>query len=478
MTLTKFGVTLLLLITVVIYVQDLWAASDDRKEPEESVPHEAESPSRLSSEAIPLQLNDVPDRPRLLPEVLGIPLGDTFLGTGPLGKEFTLPTGAVWRPSLWIFGQLRTAVQTFDNGITRNSEWANRLDLFGNLKLSASERILIGFRPLDQDGNFTSYEFEPNTNARGEWNANINTLFFEGDFGEIFPNLDVADTKALDLGFSVGRQPLFFQNGQLIQDIIESIGITRNNLLIPGASNVRVTALYGWNNVNRDDNDDDQSAQLFGLFTETDFAFSTVDIDLVFVEAPKSTGDAFFVGASGIQRIGPLNTTFQVNSSFPLDGETPQTSRGTLLFGETSWTPPHTHDILYLNAFWGIDQFSSAARDFAAGGPLGRVGILFEAVGLGRYGSALSNRANDAAGGSLGYQMFFEETRKQLIVEIGGRDNTHKTPVVANRGAAAVAARYQQAFGQHLVVQFDSFGSIQEDRNPGFGGRLECRINF
>ena len=223
-------------------------------------------------------------------------------------------------------------------------------------------------------------------------------MFFEGDFGEIFPNLDVEDTKALDIGFSVGRQRLFFQNGQLIQDTIDSIGLTRNNLLIPGTSNVRVTALFGWNNVNRDDNQDDQDAQLFGLFTETDLSYSTVDIDMVFIKADDDTGDAFFAGISGIQRIGPFNTTFQVNSSFPFDGETPQTSRGTLLFSEMSWTPPHTDNILYLNAFWGIDQFSSAARNFAAGGPLGRVGILFEAVGLGRYGSALNNRANDTAG--------------------------------------------------------------------------------
>ena len=56
---------------------------------------------------------------------------------------------------------------------------------------------------------------------------------------------------------------------------------------------------------------------------------------------------------------------------------------------------------------------------------MGRTGILFAAVGLGRYGAALGNRADNAVGGSLGYQMFFKRTRQQLIVELGGRKHTN-----------------------------------------------------
>ncbi len=442
--------------------------------------HLSESESRISDEALPLQIDAVPDRPKLVTELLPVPLGDSFLGSGPLGWEFTLPTGAVWRPSLWIFGTYRTAIQSFDSGpAERVTEWTNRLDLFGNLKLSGSERILIGIRPLDQDGNFSSYQFHPDKDAEGEFNANIRTLFFEGDFGEIFPNLDTADGRALDLGFSVGRQPLFFQNGQLIQDSIDAVGITKNNIPFPGTSNARMTAIFGWNNVNRNDNQDDQNAKLFGLFTEIDFPISTVDIDMVFVSSDNDAGDAIFGGISGVQRIGPLNTTFQINTSYPLDDETMQTSRGTLLFSEISWVPPRSHNIVYLNAFWGIDQFSSAARNFAAGGPLGRVGILFASVMLGEYGSPLSNQAADAVGGSLGYQAFFGVTRnKQLILEIGGRDNTQKTSILRNRGAAAIGARYQQAFWQRFTVQFDLFGAIQEDRKDAHGARMELSMRF
>ena len=264
----------------------------------------------------------------------------------------------------------------------------------------------------------------------------VRTLFFEGDVGEIFSNLDVGDTRMLDIGFSVGRQAVLFQDGILINSgglgNPDAVSLVRNNLQLPGTSNVRISVFYAWDNVYRDDNRLDRDAQLFGLFTETDFPLTTIDLDLVYLESGKDTGDAFFAGIRGVQRIGPFNTTFTLNTSFPTERETPQTSRGTLLFNEISWTPPHTKDFLYLNAFWGIGEFSSAIRGPETGGSLGRTGILFDAVELGRYGAALGNRADNAVGGSLGYQAFFNRTRQQLIVELGGRKNTNDQ--VGHRG--------------------------------------------
>ena len=76
-------------------------------------------------------------------------------------------------------------------------------------------------------------------------------LFFEGELGELFPNLDQDDRRRLDLGLSVGRQPISFQDGLLINDFIDAVGVTRNNLSPGGAVNLRFTGLYGWNQVNR-----------------------------------------------------------------------------------------------------------------------------------------------------------------------------------------------------------------------------------
>ncbi|HIA13758.1 MAG TPA: hypothetical protein EYN18_05860 [Nitrospirales bacterium] len=458
-------------------------SEDDNKHQEES---KDESASRLSDESLPLQIEEVPQRPRLFLE-----FGDRFLDSGALGPEFTLPTGAVWRPSLWVFGEYRTAVQTFERGFmaggempddTRTSEWANRLDIFGNLKLSGTERILVAFRPLDRDNRFSGNLFEPEKDFEDELNAVVRTLFFEGDFGEIFPGLDEGDTRALDIGFSVGRQPLLFQEGLLISTgglgNTDAVGLVRNNLQLPGTSNARLTALYGWDNIYRDDNRLDREAQLFGLFTETDFPFSTISVDLVYIESGDVTGDAYFAGIQGVQRFGFFNTTLAVNTSIPSDLETQQTSRGTLLSGQVSFTPPRTHNLVYLNGYWGIDQFSSAIRGPDQGGPLGRTGILFEAVGLGRFRPVLSNQADDSAGGSLGHQMFFHGGRRQLVMEVGGRKNTVTGTPLSNRGAIAAAARYQHAIGHHFIPRVDFFGEKQEDRNLSYGARLELLMKF
>src|SRR5207253_8424060 len=116
-----------------------------------------------------------------------------------------------------------------------------------------------------------------------------------------------------------------------------------------------------------------------------------------------------------------------------------------------------------------------------AGGPLGRTGILFAAVGLGRYGSPLNNQAAHAAGGAIGYQMFFGEfRRRQLILEIGGKVPTTAVASADKsfQAAEGIGARFQQAFGRRSVVIFDAFGALRENSRESFGGRLEFLVKF
>ncbi len=427
--------------------------------------------SRLPDKPVPFKSDK--DLPARTPPI--IELGDPFLGSGNLSPGFPLPTGAVWQPRLWVFGSFRSAVQTFDSGdADRISEWANRLNLFANLQLTGTERLLLGMEPLHIRNNFSGYTFENgNEGSDSEFNGRITTLFFEGDFGEIFPNLDPEDARALDYGFSVGRQEIVFQEGMLINDTIDAIGITRNSIRFPGISNLRVTFLYGWNNIHRDDNADDGSAQLFGLFTSTDLPISTVDVDVVLVDADSRTGSLLAGGIGAVQRIGLINTAIRVNGSYAFDDDTAQASDGALIFGEVSWTPEDTHNIAYVNGFVGIDEFSSAARGPTAGGPLGRTGILFAARGLGRFGAPLGNGADDSLGAAIGYQMFFDDKRRQLVLELGGRKDTG-----GGSDSAAIAARVQQAVGRRLVLTLEAFGALKESEDLASGARLESLVKF
>lgn len=429
--------------------------------------------SRISDESVPtINAEGFVQRPKPLLE-----LGNAFLGTGNIEPGTVMPGGAVWQPSLLVFGTYRTAVQAFNAGGETQAEWVNRLDLLANLQLTGTERVLVGIRPLDEDESFTSYQINDDDGWNDGTNIELDTLFFEGDLGELFANADADDFGSNDLGFSVGRQSLLYQGGMLINDNIDSVGITRNTLLPKGGSDFQATFIYGWNEIHRDNNieEDDADVNMYGLFFAADYPTSTINVDFVYINDPDLETDGFYYGASTIQRIGHYNTTFRVLGSSALDEESDAISDGTLLFAEVSWTPAWTDNIVYVNGFWGIDQFSSVARDPSVGGPLGRVGVLFAAVGMGRYGAPLSNRADDSVGAAVGYQMFLGDGfHEQLIFEAGVKQST------VNQGdsLAAIGARYQKALDQHWVLQLDTFGSLQESRDPGYGGRVELRYQF
>ena len=430
-----------------------------------------DSPSRLSDEPIPLQVDQVPTRTAPIFE-----LGDPFLGFGPISRGWNLPTGATWNPSLQLYGGFRSAAQIFDARNQRTSEWANRLDLFANLSLTATERLLVAVRPLDKDGQFTSYQFVPDEDDgwQEELDAEIELLFFEGDFGEIFPDLDRDDSGLLDFGFSVGRQLIQVQDGMLMNDIVDSAGLVRNSLRPAGFSNLRVTGLAAWNDIHRGNNLEDESATIVALLSEADIGKSTVAVDLLYTFSDGTDGDGAYLGVSSTQRIGEYNTAFRAMGSYAVDGDSPSVDSGALIFGEVSWTPHGTIDVTYFNAFAGVEQFTSAARGPDAGGPLGRVGILFEAVGLGRYGAALGNDLSETFGAALGRQWIVADARRQWILEAGFRSDFRGDETAT----AAVAGRLQQAIGSRFIVQMDLFGRIEEGREDGYGARFEFRIKF
>ena len=137
---------------------------------------------------------------------------------------------------------------------------------------------------------------------------------------------------------------------------------------------------------------------------------------------------------------------------------------------------PGNSDIVYLNTYLGIDHYTSAARGPATGGPLGRMGPLNRAVGIGSYGAPVGNKAGDTLGASLGYQHFFDAGAfHQLLVEVGGR-----TPYDggSDKTLGALGAQYQWGFGRGLIFILGGFGSLDEDGETGYGARTELLVKF
>lgn len=465
----------MLLVALLLAASPLFAGGDG----------DSETSSRLSDEAKPLDLEGVPERPKPILE-----LGEPFLGTGTLRKGFTLPTGAVWQPQALVFGSWRTALQSFeadssaDAGAGRVGELATRLDLFLNLQLSGTERLMVGVRALDGDGRFTSYFFEhPDRSLEGEFrdevDADLELFFFEGDFGEIFPNLDREDFAGLDFGFSAGRQNLLFQEGLLINDTVDGIGITRNNWPSDSASNLRATFFYGWDRLDTSFGAE-RDGSLYAVLTSADTRTSTIDADVAYVDADDASGSLLAAGVSAVQRLGRTNSSFRLLGSWATDQVTATATDGYLLFSELSWVPHGTHDLLYVNNFWAIDQYSPAARGVggADAGPLGRAGISFASVDLGSFDAPLSSRAHDVFGGAVGYQRFLDHTRKQVLMELGYRVGTTD----AEADAFAGIVRFQSAAGRRFVWVVDAFAGYRELAGGGsqspYGARLELVVKF
>ena len=496
------------------------------------VDHDGHAGSELSDEYIPLQLSTFPNRPKPLLE-----FGPPFLGTGRIGRGFTMPGGAVWRPSFILFGALRSGVSTIDDGTARSSEWANRIDLFGNLALTGSERFVFGLRPADQTDltglrRFSGYS-SAGSGAGGfsqqfnfDWDT-VTHVFFEGDFGELFPNLDPDDRSGLDLGLSVGRQPISFQDGLLINDFIDAAGVTRNSLRRGGTVNLRFTGLYAWNQIDRHTpltfleaagrpdfplrNVRGAGAQLVGGFTEIDWRSTTAAFDAIYVRGgefentvgPVRAGDGLYAGVSLVGRpgAGAFNTAVRVLTSLPLgdgtqDGDQLEIggpySRGTLLFTEFSWTPHHTDNYFYANGFYANGNYRAAALDPMIPGPLARAGVLFDGPGLGSAPGALSATASNVAGGAFGHQVFSADTRRQLLLEGGVRYSTAEcasTLAICEPDGVAAGLRYQVAVGRRYVLVFDAFAARDSLRDSPLGsdgggsriragGRTEIVVKF
>ncbi len=504
----------------------------DQQDPEAHAEDEEHDDSRITDEYIPLALDGFPQRPKPL-----IELGQPFLGTGNIGSGFTIPGGAVWTPSFVAFGTYRGGLSVIDDGAVRTTQWANRLDFFGNLALTGSERFVFGFRPLDEtvDGQRLFSGYSASTpGERGvvdqlnfDWNT-VSHLFFEGELGELFPGLDDDDRRGLDFGFSVGRQPISFQEGLLINDSIDAVGITRNNFKPGNAVNLRFTGLYSWNEVNRNTpsvttsvrNLEAQSAHLVGGFTEIDFESMTMAIDVIYIRGGEFAGatgpvlasDGLYAGFSAVGRPGSgfKNIALRVVTSVPLGDETPEgsvlgltgndplvvsnpASQGTLVFAETSWTPHHTDNYFYANGFYAIDDYRAAALDPTIPGPLARAGILFEGTGLGQPG-ALSPTASEVVGGAFGHQRFFGALgiRQQLLFEGGGRFSTQECPsdeVMCTPHQVAGGVRYQVAVGRRGVIRVDGFAVREslrgmavrtggDDSRFTVGARAELLVRF
>jgi hypothetical protein len=475
-------------------------------------PEESHSKSRLSEKPKPL-LKEHVQLPERNPPIYEWNL--PFLGPGNIISGFKSPTGAVWQPAFWVFGDFQTSAGAFNDGVNPGRQYAAaRADIYGNLQLTPTERVVIGFTPLSQGGNLGTGVLHVDgqgTSFVNALNPNVQTLFFEGDTRQLFPGIDSNDRNGLDFGFAIGRQWISFQEGIMINDNIQALGITKDTIRIPGLTqDLRITGLYGWADIRRNDTFPDHSAYLLGVFTEMDLRKSIVTFDFAYVGSDNPTdpfgvqrgGSGVYFGASTTQRFGELNTAFRINTSTALDGTGTAVNNGVLLLAELSQTMPSSTNLIYANFFATAGDYTSAARSAQVGGPLERVGILFTPLAAGLAGSPIPGDANRAFGGALGYQMFFG-LRSQLTLElagkvgkefvnqsvialadqsmipIGGQFLVGREPTsLVNQSVVALGGQYVYAITSRTSVQLNAFVLDQLNGNFGWGAAVGTRTRW
>jgi len=444
---------------------------------------QARDKSRLSESPKPL-LKEHKDLPERNPPIFEWNL--PFLGPGNIISGFKSPTGAVWQPAFWGFGDFIATAGYANNGVNPGQSYiSSRADLFGNLQLTPTERVVVGFTPLSLGsarGTGFLHTDGDGTQFYNGLDANVRTLFFEGDTRQLFPGIDPDDRLGRDYGFAVGRQPIFFQEGIMIDDNIQALGITKDTIQIPGITqDMRITGVYGWADIRRGNNLVDPTAYLLGIFTETDLRKSVVTFDFSYIGSDnppdisgvRQGGSGVYFGASATQRFGDINTAFRVNTSTALDGTGTAVDNGALLLGEFSRTVTGSTDLVYANVFETIGHYTSAARSTDAGGPLERVGIMFTPPAAGLVGSPISGYADHVYGGALGYQMFFGP-RKQLTLELAGENDTNGS----KQGVVGIEGQYLQAITSRTSIQFNAFLLDGESGHVGSGVSVESRTRW
>ena len=146
-----------------------------------------------------------------------------------------------------------------------------------------------------------------------------------------------------------------------------------------------------------------------------------------------------------------------------------------MLFNTLSLTPHGTDNVLYCTTFGSFGRFTSAARGVQNGGPLSpEAGILFARPQIGVFGTPLSSLTDDVAGGAIGYQFLWDETRKQFTLELGARQSTDGS----HTAAIGFGMLYQQAMGQHTILLLNPAVAKQEGIDTAVGARCEVLIKF
>jgi hypothetical protein len=427
------------------------------------------------------------DAPRPL-----IELGRPIYKEGPLEPGINLVgrKNLVF-PAFSIYGDLRTAVGYNENGLVETGLVAARLNLDIDLKLTATERLHALVRPLDRGGVFTNYEFFGDDRQQGDYRSNLNldNLFFEGDAGAIMAGI-TDKYNGVDLPFSLGFLPLFFQNGLWVDDafIGGAFAIPALNSKRLDISNMDITFFGGFDKVTTpailDDQNQraDHSVAIYGMTTFIEANSGYWEAGIGQIDGEDDFDELSYTSATiAFSRRYGRYLSSSLRGVYTFDQErlnnTQQTADGWMFLSENSFVTSKPSTLIPYANFWaGFDRPQPLA---GANGLLKNTGITFETNDLTGL-PKLDDTGHDTFGGAIGLEYLFN-LDQQIIVEastvqiMGGVNDAGRTAIDDQYG---FGLRYQIPIAQAWIVRADAMYGIRDNTKDIAGMALELRVKF
>lgn len=411
----------------------------------------------------------------------GLPLYQP--GPIPLSKEWFGPTNLA-QPKFYVYGDYRVAFAQNDLVGREETVLAHRLNLDIDLSLTATERFHAFIGPFQEDGRFMRAVNGKYFEELDFLQADTDTLFFEGDLGQILGGFD-HEYASFDLPVTAGLIPLLFQNGIWMQDAIVGAAMTIPARSSAGLdwSNYDVTFFAGIDQISSGAfNFDDDAAALFGATTFIESRGGYFELGYGYV-SDQEGGDRSYhnLGLSYTRRyLGAISNSVRVivNAGQDPNGGARQTADGVLLLVENSLISFNPYNVVpYFNFFAGFDRPQPLARA-GAFGTLFNTGILFQGDQLTSY-PTLDTTGNNTVGAAVGIDFLSPAFNQQVILEVAA---LHASGPAANRAAAGdqvgAAVRWQKQLSTSQLIRADAMIGLLDNSNDVAGARVEYRWKF
>jgi len=388
-------------------------------------------------------------------------------------------------PSFLVYGDYRTGVGVHRNNGKAVRNWAHRLNLDMDLRLTGTERFHLFTGPLDHNERFTRLDFSNNkVEFEEELDMQVDTAFFEGDLGAITGSW-IGDDAPFDLPFTCGLVPLLYQNGIWMEDAIAgfAVGTPWKHSRELKWSNYEATFFAGFNQITSPAfKNDNNAAAVYGTAWFIEAYNGYIEMDYAYLDDLDRLGRSYHNSAIAYTRryFGRISNSIRLIGNAGQSGSAINRSAdGALLLFENSLisSQPSTF-VPYWNSFVGNGRPQSVARAANSGGILRNTGINFETDALTGF-PTLDASASNSYGGAVGLNVLSADFRKQWVLEFAALDTYGNPALSAAAGREyAIGTRYQTALNNRLIWRVDFMNGWFDNAPDIFGTRSEIRWKF